>query len=135
MISIGDRVYHRGAQGNGIVVAIHPTHNRDKFGVQFFWKKYKKCRLHTLDGFLEKPMGIWASADKLVKTSLPEERINRFSLLGRKSLDKLINKMCEIPLRSPRTSANIYINYGTFRQVTNPAFINFNSLVINKELM
>jgi len=135
MFSIGDRVYHYGAQGNGIVVAIHPTNYRSKFGVQFFWKKYKKCRLHTLDGFLEKPMGIWASADKLVKTPLPEERVNRFFLLGRKSLDKLINKMCEIPLRSPQTSANIYINYGTFRHVTNPVFVNFNSLVINKELM
>ena len=41
-LNIGDRVFHKGAGGNGKIVTINENFSRDKYGIEFFWKKYKK---------------------------------------------------------------------------------------------
>ena len=126
-LRIGDRVYHRGAWGNGVIVAIDNNKNRDKYGIEFFWWKYKKMQLHNLNGLLSKNRGVWASEDKIIKTPLPTTRINRISLPGKRSLDRLIRNICELPRTA--CEADIAINYGVF------AHAPYNCFTINRDLM
>lgn len=130
MLSIGDRVYHKGAAGNGVIVTINNDYSRDKYGILFFWKKYKKMQLHNLNGFLDNNMGVWASRDKIIKTPLSNNRNHRVAIPGGKSLDKLIRKICELPRNT--LNSGVAINYGTYRNALYDVFTINRNLMSNK---
>jgi hypothetical protein len=97
--------------------------------VEFFWEKYKSVTLHNLGGILPYDMGQWCSEDALTLTPKPE-MTRRVSMMGSRSLDRLIQKVCEIPRRRRRDFSDIIINYGLGRHSA-PARIE----VINRYLI
>jgi hypothetical protein len=135
MIHVGDRVYHRGINGNGICVTIDESKSQDKYGIKFFWLKYKGDRtFHNLNGFLSTNNGLWCSEEYLIRTPHPlqdgAEHHNLVSMIGTRSLDKLIRKICEIPYRRRGDGSEIVINYGASAHAV-PERIH----VINRRLM
>jgi hypothetical protein len=109
-VEIGDRVYHKGTPGNGIIRYINHDLRRDRYGVEFFWASHKdEAGLHDLGGRLSGPMGKWCSNDSLVL--LPTGvGPNRVTMIGGRSLDRLIRMVCEIPRRRPRDGSDIVMS-------------------------
>ena len=114
-MEIGDQVFHRGTNCNGIVRAIRSDSTyRDPIGVEFLWGKYRMgdVNFHSLDGMLPHNKGLWCSINRLVQIPRPDVRVNKVSLLGNRSMERLIRRITLLPRRRRNDGSSIVINYG-----------------------
>jgi len=109
MLEVGDRVFHRGRNINGIVRVVRGDH-RDGTGVEFFRDKEQEG-LHNLDGEIERDLGLWCSENRLVPTPKPVSH-RRISLLGNRSMERFYRLICELPRRRRGDGSDLIINYG-----------------------
>jgi hypothetical protein len=111
-MEIGSRVYHEGIRANGIVIDIDENMKKDKLKVEFLWAKY--CEVpHGKWGGYRSTVRKWVMTreDSLVETDMTPGP-NKVTLVGRRSLEKLIRTVAEVDQRKPRDGSDIVINYG-----------------------
>lgn len=132
-MNINDRVYHKGIFGNGIVKAKREGF-QSNIGVEFFWLKYKpNVTFHNLGGALQKNSGLWCEERNLVLTPKPRVGPNKVTISGKRSLERLIRNITEIPRRVRGDNSNIVINYGvTSHGITRNTFCLNRHLILNK---
>ena len=112
-MEIGDRIFHRGLNGNGIVASRRDSERyRDHVGVSFWNPTHIERELHTLDGELREEAGLWCSENQLVQSPLPETYGRRVSILGNRGTHKRMRRVAELPRRLPRDRSDIIVNYG-----------------------
>jgi hypothetical protein len=116
-MKIGDRVYHTGAPGNGVIAAIDLERGCTPYGVRFWWLKYKKkFKFHNLNGAIDDEHGLWCSGKRLISTPHPysdgAEHHNIVSMIGGRSMERLFRLICELPKREANDDSEIVINYG-----------------------
>jgi len=112
-MEIGDRVYHRGINGNGIVVALREEGSyRDRAGVRFWNPHHVERELHNLEGEIPENAGLWCSDDNLVRTPVPISNGRKVSILGNKGTHKRMRRVAELPRRRARDGSDIIVNYG-----------------------
>jgi hypothetical protein len=132
-INIGDRVYHTGVRGNGIVKDIDPEKQKDKYLVEFLWGKYCDTIKHGEFLGFKHPERKWQycrESSLIVLENEFSQWHNRISSLGKRSLDRLIRNVCEIKPRRKRDGSDIVISYGQWKHK-----VPHNVLVLNRNLI
>ena len=116
--NIGDHVYHTNIEANGIIVDIDDTKRRDMYKVHFPWAKY--CRVRYGSWKEKGTKGTkwqFCGADSLVKLDMPIDfggyGQNKVTMVGKRSLDRLVRLHCGLKPRRPRDGSDIILNYGT----------------------
>ena len=143
MLEIGDRVYHRKLKGNGIIKDIDETKSKDKYVVEFLWGKYVKAKHGAFDGFgSDNRKWQYCSEESLIPLPTmcnamftnPNEMVkNKVTMLGKRSLDRVIQNVCEIEPRHFRDNSDIIISYGHYKhRVSENLFVINRDLVSNK---
>lgn len=135
MLNIGDRVYHTGVRGNGIIKDIDETKTKDKYVVEFLWGKYCGIKHGDFWGF-KSPLRKWQYCRESALIALdwhPWVDPNKVSFLGKRSLDRLIRNVCEIEPRKRRDGSDVVIIYGQYKhRVPNNVFVLNRKLICNK---
>lgn len=113
-MKVGDRVYHRKIKANGFIEEIDDTKAKDKYKVRFFWGRHAPDIPHGhWSGDPEYKWMYCASKNLQVqKVYTHGKGQNKVTIIGGRSLDKLIRKVCEIGRRRPNDGSDIIINYG-----------------------
>jgi hypothetical protein len=113
MINVMDRVYHKGIHANGIVTEVDNSKQRDKYKVVFHWAKYCDVKNGSWSDRVSSTARKWqwCSEDNLIVTHMPP-RNNKVTMIGNRSLDRLLRSMIEIDRRRHRDGSDIIINYG-----------------------
>lgn len=131
MLQKGMRVYHRSINGNGLIVKVDDTKQRDKYGVVFNWLRHKTVDFHDLDGAYPRQQCRWCSEDELVPSLMPSGFTNgRVSLVGNRSLERLIRRITRIKrTRDVYDETEIVINYGAGTSYTPDDALVLNDLI------
>ena len=134
MLKVQDRVYHKGVRCNGVITEIDETKVRDKYKVEFFWGKYCTRILHGEWDGRRSTKWQWCDEDSLVVIPNWGDGLNMISMIGQRSLDKLIRLVCEIDARQVHDNSDVVIIYGQSNHhlVDAPFVINKN-IIINKK--
>ena len=135
MLSIGDRVYHRGVRGNGIIREIDESKTKDKYGVEFLWAKYCNIVHGTFRGF-KYPERKWQYCRESALIPLTNQyslNHNKVTMLGKRSLDRLMRNVCEIDKRRKRDGSDVVITYGQWKhKIPSNVFVLNRKLISNK---
>jgi len=135
MLSIGDRVYHKEARGNGIITDIDETKTKDKYVVEFLWGKYCSIKHGDFRGF-KHPERKWQYCREEALIPIPwdyHNDINYVTFLGKRSLDRLMRAVCEIKRRRRRDGSDVVITYGQWKhKVPSNVFVLNRKLISNK---
>jgi len=135
MLNIGDRVYHKEARGNGIVTAIDETKTKDKYIVEFLWGKYCSIKHGEFLGF-KRPERKWQYCREEALIPIYNDFSiwhNKVSMLGKRSLDRLMRTVCEIKPRRRRDGSDVVISYGQYKhRVPSNVFVLNRKLISNK---
>lgn len=129
-LQIGDRVYHKKKMGNGIIIDIDSSKSIHKYVVEYIWGKYVNANHGEWKGFSRKEKK-WefCSERNLIKVNIPKET-NKVTMIGTRSLDKLIQNVCEIPHRIYGDGSDIILTYGHYKHK-----LPNNILVLNRRLI
>jgi len=122
-------VYHRRLHANGYIERTDDTKRRDIHKVRFFWGKYADIP-HKDD----RGKWMWCDPDNLrVMSDVYWQGSNQISMIGNRSLDRLIRKVCCIARRSSHDGSDIVINYGNSNHhVPENIFTVNRTLLLNK---
>lgn len=133
-MEIGDRVFHKGLQGNGIVAALRDSNQfRDTVGIKFFMPE-EKGNCHNLDGEIEENAGLWCDERNIIPTPKPPLNGRRISIFSGRGIGNRLRLVSEIPRRMPRDRSSIIVNYGCVRHRV-PRRDRFgNILMLNREI-
>lgn len=135
MIGMGYRVFCKSAEANGWVGDI----DNDDFLIHFFWAKY--CKNENIQGrwrgtrSTERRCILTRKEDLVLQYIQPlcMPGLNKVSLLGNRSLERLIRNVCELPRRRYGDGSDIVINYGTSNhRVSENMFMVNRNLVMDK---
>lgn len=135
MLNIGDRVYHKEVRGNGIIKDIDESKQKDKYIVEFLWGKYITTKHGEWNGW-KQPERKWQYCRENALIPLSNgysQWHNRVSMLGKRSLDRLMRNVCEIKPRRKRDGSDVVITYGQWKhKIPRNVFTLNRKLISNK---